>query len=332
MAEADAGRKNVTSDSDSDVDNEEWVLYRDRPEWKDVEPVTLDEGSFPVVAIAYSEKFKDVHNYLRAVILSNEISERALKLTADAVDLNPANYTTWQYRRLLIKTLNKDLRDELAFVRTVIEENPKNYQVWHHRRVLVEWLGDPKAELRFTEIILSQDSKNYHAWQHRQWVLHTYKLFEKELEYVESLLEEDVRNNSAWNQRYFVITNTTGYTADVLTRELEFTKKTLQKVKDNESAWNYLRGILEFHEGGLNGHPVVEELCEYLASHNCRISHYLAFLVDRLEEKMTKKIETENSLKQSFELLQDLATEADPIRIEYWQFLSRQFQNEFGQN
>lgn len=34
------------------------------------------------------------------------------------------------YRRLLIKTLEKDLQEELEFVTDVICDHPKNYQVW----------------------------------------------------------------------------------------------------------------------------------------------------------------------------------------------------------
>ena len=52
-------------------------------------------------------------------------------------------------------------------------------------------------------------------------MLSEFSLWEGELDYVALLITEDVRNNSAWNQRYFVVTNTTGFTDDVIAREIK---------------------------------------------------------------------------------------------------------------
>ena len=51
--------------------------------------------------------------------------------------------------------------------------------------------------------------------------MQTFNLWEGELDYTEKLLREDHRNNSAWNQRYFVISQTCGFTDQVLEREVK---------------------------------------------------------------------------------------------------------------
>lgn len=118
---------------------------------------------------------EDAFDYFRAVVQNQEMSERALELTTTCVDLNPANYTVWQFRRDVLKALKKDLREELVYSERIILKHEKNYQVWHHRKVLIEWSKDASKEKALTERALEKEDKNYHAWQHRQWVLKTFK-------------------------------------------------------------------------------------------------------------------------------------------------------------
>lgn len=340
----------ANEDSDDEIYEDSSIFYADRPDWKDVTPVEQDDGPNPVVAIAYSDRFKDVFDYFRAVLRSGEKSERVFALTTDAVNLNPGNYTVWHYRRLVLQHLKMDLMEELVFCRGMIEEHPKNYQVWNHRRILVEWLNDPQHELRFVEIIHARDAKNYHAWQHRQWALKTFKLWAKEMDFVDRLLEEDIRNNSAWNQRHFVVVNTTSYNPEVLAVEVEYAKTAIKKAVHNESPWNYLRGILmqelDQSESPMYKYPGIQEfVSELLASEKdlrtCqeKSSYLHSFRVDLAENELENRVWSTTSEEHVAVKKQKLAEatsicksliEIDPIRTNYWNYFKASLSSRFG--
>jgi protein farnesyltransferase/geranylgeranyltransferase type-1 subunit alpha len=203
------------------------ILYKNRPEWADIAPVLAEEGSDAPVRMTYSPLYEDALNYLRAVLVSNETSERVLALTGDIIGLNPAYYTAWQHRRTSLIALRfltaEKLRIEIDLTSSIIKRSSKNYQVWHHRRWAVENImkaleGSEErarhaiiaAELDLTAHLLHEveeaDAKNYHVWSHRQWVVRTYDAWDRELGLVKTLLDLDFRNNSAWNHRWLVLT------------------------------------------------------------------------------------------------------------------------------
>ena len=159
----------------------EWTVAEAFP---DLEPLPQDDGPDPVVQIAYSAEFVATMDIFRRVLAIGEFSERTLRLSAEVIELNAANYTAWQYRRKCLDELHaaaepEARRDawkrELEFCTEAVRQNMKNYQVWFHRRSCVERVGDATGELAFVAEVLAEDAKNYHAWGHRQWVLKPFR-------------------------------------------------------------------------------------------------------------------------------------------------------------
>jgi len=342
--------------SDSSEDEVYIEPYSKRPEWADIKPIVQDQETNDIVRIAYTETFEDVFNYFRAIVKLNEKSQRAFELSQDAALLNPANYTVWYYRRLIIKELSIDLSGELEFITNVIRSNPKNYQVWQHRRNIVELLNDPSQELKFTEQILKKDSKNYHAWQYRQWVMKRFSLWTEELEFINNLIDKDIRNNSAWNQRYFLICNTNNLnqisSTEILLKEVDFSLEKIEICIDNESAWNYLRGLIT-HLTVISGDKLElaypDKIIEYCtnkmksAKNEDKSPFLISFIVDynMLKAKQMKKDLAEQSqddIKQaiktlaqsSVEMLDSLAKVYDSIRHNYWNYLISKWKQEYA--
>lgn len=103
------------------------------PEWEDVQPLYVDDGG-KVVAIQYTQPHAEAISYFRALVAKNERSNRMLKLTAEMIRYNQADYTAWQIRWQCVEALNADLQQEFAFTRSIMLDNAKNYQLWNHRR------------------------------------------------------------------------------------------------------------------------------------------------------------------------------------------------------
>jgi len=107
----------------------DFVPFAERQEWQDIKPVEQNDGPHPICPIDYTSDFSEVMGYFRAVMHANEKSERALALTTEVIRMNPANYTAWYYRRLVLDELKSDLHSELDFTAEIAGEHPKNYQL-----------------------------------------------------------------------------------------------------------------------------------------------------------------------------------------------------------
>lgn len=198
--------------------------------------------AMPLTMLVPFSTVRETFDYFRAVVHADERSERALELTREAIELNPANYTVWHFRRLVLFGLGKDLEQELDYVHLQSLENPKNYQIWYHRQCCVEKLGDPKGEMEAIEESLQEDSKNYHAWIYRQHLIAHFGLWGGELDYTAVLLKQDPLNNSAWNQRHFVLKKAdTASVHRAAPDEVAFCLGHISSVTINQAAWNYLR-------------------------------------------------------------------------------------------
>ena len=47
---------NTAMSDDENSSNEEFIYYRERPGWKDIQPLPQDDGPHPVVQIAYTDR------------------------------------------------------------------------------------------------------------------------------------------------------------------------------------------------------------------------------------------------------------------------------------
>lgn len=329
MGSDDKDLSSYIQDSDDDDNSsnqsDDYTPYRTRPDWSDVEPISIKTQT-SIMDIKYTARYEEAFSYLRAMLVKDELSERSLALTADCIELQRSNFSVWYFRRRILKKLTHHLPAELAYVERVIDNEPKNYQVWHHRKTIVEWLRDGSQDKRLTASVLTIDHKNYHAWQHRQWVIKEFSLWDGELEFTDALLAMDVRNNSAWNHRYYVVKETRrSEDADWINGEIEYVHKKIEQSPNNESSWSYLRGILTLTFGSLITHEGTRQFCDRLRKDNgCRSAHLLAFILDMIREELTKSVKNDSDKEKLKSRANDICTtlvETDKVRSRYWTYI-----------
>ncbi|KAG5518609.1 hypothetical protein PMAC_003007 [Pneumocystis sp. 'macacae'] len=281
-----------------------------------LQPIPQDDGVNPIAPIVYPPDYSEAMAYLKAIMIKEEMSERAMKLTTYLINMNPAHYTVWAYRMKVLINLEKDIFQELLWVEQLSKVHPKSYQLWHYRQLLTDMYGDPSMELNFLAQVLEKDSKNYHAWSYRQWLTERFNLWDIELSYINSFLKQDVRNNSAWNHRFYIIFRDNQYVSDdILEKEIEYCKNAISFSPQNPSPWLYLRGIFEKYNLNIS---LLESFCLQYASlnpeENQRISsEALEFLADIYSLNRA-------SITHAKKAIQLLINKYDTIRKKYWEY------------
>jgi len=208
----------------------------------------LAAGSEPL-SIAYPEDFAHVMGLVRTLMAADQLeySPRVMRLLEAAASLNPADYSVWHYRLLVLTKENFDEYEEWvnerALLARLLSSFPKNYQLWQHLRAVfarllsfaaaskhdglatnevpesskksaAHMLRSERALVSFT--LLNSDAKNYHAWSHRMWC-------------AKQALSCDTREHtlSELDQDEF------------LREELQFCDDMILQDLWNNSAWNY---------------------------------------------------------------------------------------------
>ena len=229
-------------------------------DYSDVKPLPIETDlQDELCRIMYTEDYKRLMGLARALISLNELSPRALQLTAEIIDVAPAFYTIWNYRFNIVRHMMGESEDtvlylnkELDWLDEVTLNNPKNYQIWSYRQSLLKLHPSPsfQRELPILKLMIDDDSKNYHVWSYRKWCCLFFSDFQHELAYASDLIETDIYNNSAWTHRMFYWVNAKDVISKVeLADELQFIMDKIQLVPQNISPWTYLRGFQElFHD------------------------------------------------------------------------------------
>ncbi|KKF96176.1 Protein farnesyltransferase/geranylgeranyltransferase type-1 subunit alpha [Ceratocystis platani] len=324
------------------------ITFSDDPIWEDVPPIPAEEPEGSLAAIAFPPKYAEATAYLRIVMASNELSERAFRLTAHIISMNPAHYTVWLYRFRIMEGLKLPFDDEIKWLNEVSLEHLKNYQIWHHRQLLMDkhypTIADDKAqvnilarsETKFITQMLEADAKNYHVWSYRQWLVRRIGMWNiQELCATQNYIEQDLRNNSAWSHRFFLVFSdpmaSSGAAihateADpevphaIIERELAYAREKIDLAPQNQSPWNYLKGVLVKGGRGIETEKAfVEKFVRNIGEGDEEAvlsTHALDFLAEILV--------AEGEKERAAVCLSRLSEKWDPVRAGYWKLRQQQ--------
>lgn len=321
----------------------------------DLDPVPQDDSD-AVACIDYKEDFRQAYDYMRAVWKADERSERALRLTVTCLQMNPANYTVWHFRRVCLMSSSINIThdddddnvqnnnnpslmiaDELQLATRLGGDNPKNYQIWYHRRAILEkLLLDHQnetsyycydKELEYIDFVLSRDSKNYHAWSYRQWLVQTLlnktdatTVIPSEIAFVKSLILKDCRNNSAWNHYWFlthVNNDTDSLSLEVAEEQAEYAFFHAQDDEFNESPWRFLVALVKEQVNKANNLAFLSTMLDKVQTMHSQDRYRLCNNVLSTLADLLELRGVKEDLEAALKLTKQLETQ-DVIRKKYW--------------
>lgn len=299
-------------------------------DYEDVTPMSIETGlKDELCRIMYTDEYKQLMGWTRAMLSKNELTPRAIRLTSKLIDLAPAFYTIWNYRYNIFSHLLQDCPDkeswtakELDWLDEITLNNPKNYQIWSYRQsLLTNLVPNPtmKRETPIMNMMIDDDSQNYHVWSYRKWVVKFTGDYSQELGFIDRLIQKDVYNNSAWSHRMFYLKNIEPDNV-VINEEINYVKDKISSVPQNISSWNYLRGLYKLFKSNQYDSEIIEfitpfvnnlsidqnndQLPEIQSSYALELLAYIYSLTDQRE--------------LSTHYYKCLATKYDPIRSNYW--------------
>lgn len=130
--------------------------YSDDSNWDDIVPLPQDDGGpNPLAAIAYTDEYSEAMSYLRAVMAKNEMSERALSLTEDIIDMNAAHYTVWYLHHLQPFNPQRSLVANLQPIQVIPLRNPQSPQFRPRQRTRLAQRDRPQPPKELPDLASS---------------------------------------------------------------------------------------------------------------------------------------------------------------------------------
>lgn len=187
---------------------------------------------------------------------AQKIESATLDLIDKMIVMNPDFYSLWNFRREIINKVYESFDDnlterELNISSDAIKKNPKSYCAWHHR--LWVWSKvecDVSKELSLCDKLLAADQRNFHCWNYRRSIVRLCKVEpEHEISFSMKKIEENFSNYSAFHHRSVYIKDKVCDLKEGLDLELGLVHNAIFTEPDDQSAWWYYQFLIDWAKG-----------------------------------------------------------------------------------